>query len=195
MSTPAVNNTSEQPASVPAVQNENSGSSTPAANMDNSYYEIGSESLCSQGAQQLASSYNQTSVKISQSSAIPASSYFVASFHYVKSQNSCYIELHDQLPLPPNYTTVVDIYTLYIEGGPSGWQVKTGIGGTAATVATCSTYPNGQVACNYYDPLEKDQIEGNMSYTNWLDQYDSKNAPPMSQQDFQSLVQSDMTAN
>jgi hypothetical protein len=161
-----------------------------------SYYETGSESLCSQEAQQLADSFNQSTLTISQSDPnLPASSYFIVSSHYVKSQNSCYIELHNQLPLPPNNTTVVDNYTVYVEGGPSEWEVKTGISASYATVATCSTYPNSQTTCNYWDPVEKDQVSGSMSYTNWTDQYDANNAPPMSQQDFQSLVQKDMAAN
>ncbi len=195
-SVPAVNNKNEQSATAPAVQNKNSNSSTPVANMDNSYYETGSESLCSQEAQQLADSLNQSTLQISQSNPnLRAGSYFVASSHYAESQNSCYIELHNQLPLPPNFTTVADSYTLYVEGGPSEEEVKTGISASYATVATCSTLPNNQTTCNYWNPVEKDQVVGSMSYTNWTDQYDANNAPPMSQQDFQSLVQSDMTAN
>jgi hypothetical protein len=160
-----------------------------------SYYETGSESLCSQEAQQLADSFNQSTLQISQSSALPASSYFIVSSHYVESQNSCYIELHNQVPLPPNHTTVVDNYTIDVEGGPSAEEIKTGIPGNYATVATCYTYPNNQTTCNYWDPIEKDQVVGSMSFTNWTDQYNANNAPPMSEQDFQTLVQRGMTAN
>jgi hypothetical protein len=178
-----------QPTSSPTNQ-------SPQQTQPVSYYETGSESLCAQEAQQLADSLNQSTLQISQSDPnLRAAGYFVVASHYVESQNSCYIELHNQLPLPSNYTTVVDNYTVYVEGGPSEWEVKTGISASYATVATCSTYPNSQTTCNYWDPVEKDQIVGNMSYTNWTDQYDSNNAPPMSQQDFQSLVQKDMTAN
>lgn len=190
-----VNNTNEQQVSVPAVQNKNSNSSTSAVNMDNSYYETGSESLCSQEAQQLADSFNQSYLQISKSFNLPAASDFVVSSHYVASQNSCYIELHELIPLSSNNTKISDDYTLYVVGGPSEWIVKSGILENYATVATCSTFTNSQTTCNYRYPVEKDQVSGSMSYTNWTDQYNANNAPPMSQQDFQSLVQSDMTAN
>ena len=184
-----------------AGQGNNGASSNVSAttNKNNSYYETGSESLCSQGAQQLADSYNKSGVQMSSSSDLPAISYFVIASHYAASQNSCYIELHNQLPLPQNQG-IIDTYTLYVEGGPSQFAVETENGGIATEVATCSTYPKNQsesggTLCNYYYPVEKDQVSGNMTYTNWLDQYNSKNAPSMSQQDFQSLVQRDMVAN
>ena len=179
----------------PAATQTSSAQDTP---QDNSYYTHGSESLCSQGAQELATSYNQSGVQLS-SSGLPALSYFVTASHYSASQNSCYIELHNQLPLPQNQGTV-DTYTLFVEGGPSGYAVKSLDGGNYVQVSTCSTYPRNQTEsggtqCNYYYPVEKDEVEGNITYTNWDDQYNSKNAPSMSYQDFQSQVQQDMAEN
>ena len=189
-------NQSTPSAITPTQATSSSVGQSPQQTQPVSYYETGSESLCSQEAQQLADSFNQSTLQLSQSyPTLPASSYFVVSSHYAESQNSCYIELHNQLPLSPNHTTVADNYTVYVEGGPSEWEVKTEISAAYATVATCSTLPNSQTTCNYWNPVEKNQVVGSMSYTNWTDQYDANNAPPMSQQDFQSLVQKDMTAN
>jgi hypothetical protein len=182
-----------QSAATPTGQNN--------SNNSNAYYEDGSESLCSKGAQEFVNVSNQSALQDSQSTTFPAFSFFLISSHYVASQNSCYIELHDQYPLPQkNGGGVADTYTLYVTGGPSAFETNTLAAPFMTEVATCATYPSGQTECNYYDPIEKDRVEGNLTTTDWTDQYSTlpsaiPAAPPMSQQDFQSLVAQEMTVD
>lgn len=159
---------------------------------------FGSESLCSRGAQGFADSMNKGALNISQSSDLPGSSYFVVSSRYVKSKDSCYFELHNQLPLPNN-AGVFDDYTLYVTDGPSEWEVnQMAASVNAAEVAGCSTQENvsNSTSCHYSDPIKKQMADGSlMPAFYWVVQYPLGKEPLMSQQDFQSLVQTDMAAN
>jgi hypothetical protein len=81
--------------------------------------------------------------------------------------------------------------------GPSASEVNNA---PESEVATCATYPDGQTSCNFFDPLETNQVLGGSTYTVWEDQYNTGPnaivpAPPTSQQDFQSLVTQDMAAD
>ncbi len=180
------------------------------------YWYQGSASLCSQGAQgyadslsrpisapmppvaqfSLSSQQNQnTTVQATQPSNLPALSYFVESSHYAASQNSCYFELHDLLPLPSGGN--VDTYTLYVAGGPSESLVSQNAV-TSTEIANCSTYPSGQTQCGYYGPMkQEDWIIGGGNEPLWIATYplSDTNPPPMSQPDFESLVTDDMSAN
>lgn len=171
------------------------------SNHSNAYYEEGSQSLCSQGAQDFVDSYNQAGVTDSQSTNLPAIAAFLISSHYVASQNSCYFELHSQVPLPEkDGGGVSEDHTLYVAGGPSAFEINTSKSVVASEVATCATYPNGQTSCNYFDPIENDQGSGGLTFTVWTDQYNTGPnaivpAPSMSYADFQSLEARAMAAN
>lgn len=190
-SLPALTTNNQPQSQVTSQKQSNKSNYSTQSNAVASTYLIGSESSCSQGAQDDANGMNHPPP---QSSNIPASSYFVVSSHYVPSQNTCYFELHDQLPLPLGYGAIDDTYTLYVMSGQSEYQVT-----DPAEVAECSTPQNTNSAalnnsttCQYYDPIETQNSSG---FSYWITQYSSNNAPPMSQQDFQSLVQKDMIAN
>lgn len=158
----------------------------------------GSDSLCSQGAQIYANSLNQSALQLSQSSNIPSSSYFLVISHYAVSKDTCYFELHYQIPFPPKYGGISDDYALDVTSGLSKYLMDNKAVG-ATEVADCATQQNtnntaanNSTTCHYYDPVEK---PGSGGFSYWVPQYSPNNAPPMSQQDFQSLVQRDMVSN
>lgn len=137
------------------------------------YVESGGENFCSKGAQKQADGLNKAVLKISQTTPLPPSFYIVVFSHYAKSQNACYYELHNQLPMPNG--TVSDINGLYIMRGSSEYEVTSMSGGNKAEIAECNDF-----RCFHFAPVEKD--------IGWLEQYNRDNAPPISKEDYQALV-------
>jgi hypothetical protein len=149
-------------------------SSTPAST--EIYQESGGEDLCAGGAQKIADSLNKSALQTSQSFTLPATFYTVVFSHYATSQNSCYFELHNQLPMPNNAVSNND--TLYIMRGPSEYEVNSMAGGNEAEIAECI-----DDRCQAFYPIEKD--------FGWSDQYNRQNAPSISQEDYLTLVAKD----
>ncbi len=185
-------NSSETPAGAPVVaastESQSDSQQSQIKSGTGPYWYQGSASLCSQGAQQYGDSLSKFSTQAN-------TSYFVEASHYAASQNSCYFELHNLLPLPSGGN--VDTYTLYVKGGPSESELSDGVV-TGAEIATCSTYPNGQVQCGYYGPMKQEiSMIGGGDNPLWAPTYSmtATNVPPMSYADFQSLVSQDMAGS
>lgn len=155
-------------------------------------------SVCAQAAQGFADINTKSWGAVwAQMSNPPTTQFVVVSSHYVKSQNSCYVLLHNQnTVIPPQYSGKVgyiNTYWLQVANEPvSGMPAEYVPAFTK--VAECDTEPT--VACRFYGPKVFTSSTGAF----WSDQYFDGNtagyAPPsMSYQDFQSLVQQDMNAN
>lgn len=156
-------------------------------------YHTGSASSCALGAQDYTNLLNKSALEVSHSTNRPGSVYFIESSHYVTSKNICYFELHNQLQLP-GLQQVVSTHTIYMLSGLSKTMRASNLFTPATEVADCSTQnaDTATTVCNYYYPIK---ILGSGNFTYWVDQYGSDNAAPISQKDFQSLLQKYMTAN
>lgn len=146
---------------------------------------LGSEELCTKGAQIVTESFNKSSADLPPP--FLPSFRFVLWSHYVPSQNSCYFEQNYEMPLPANLGGgSVNTYELYVTGGPTTADIKNKFP-LSVLAASCSLFTPAQ--CKYFAPKMSQQAwENKIAAGLWTTQFNFDNARPISEENYQTLV-------